>query len=180
MSYSIIKYGANEELLVNIDSRPNHLLHHIYSSLTKLGISLDQDSMNLCDNDANLADLKNLENTYNCLEMIENPISQPNKKWILVEADEVEIKPLLGESFWPSRLGDKIQNFKIQAIKKNDKELRQKQKSTVSQRRTSVNRSASRDSTRNNLKAGASDTHSISSRQGEREKSSRRSNRSKK
>jgi len=136
--------------------------------------------MNLCDNDANLADLKNLENTYNCLEMIENPISQPNKKWILVEADEVEIKPLLGESFWPSRLGDKIQNFKIQAIKKNDKELRQKQKSTVSQRRTSVNRSASRDSTRNNLKAGASDTHSISSRQGEREKSSRRSNRSKK
>ena len=127
-----------------------------------------------------MAGLKNLDNSINCLEILDNPISQPNKKWILVEADDVEIKPLLGESFWPSRLGDKLQHLKIQAIKKNDKELRKQQKNSVGQRRSSQNRSTSRDSSRIGLKKAGSDVQSVSSRGGDRENRSRRSTRSKK
>lgn len=124
-------YGSNKELIVNIDSRKIHLVKFIYDNIIILlqkdkvdEENIEEDSLDLCDGEGNLVEIKNLPETTSCIELEDNVISLPFKEWILVIKDEVEIKPLLEKDFWPRGLADKLSQLKAQAIKNRDRKIR--------------------------------------------------------
>ena len=105
------------------------LLEHIFRLVqTKIPTDTVITDLDLCDNDGNFVNLSELPDQIICNELEDNPISQPQKSWILVEKEKLGIKPLLNEEFLSNRLKDKLNVLRAHAIKQNDKELRKLQR----------------------------------------------------
>ena len=160
MTYAVIKHSNNKELIFNLDARKQHIMEYLLTHIT-LPENTEIDTLDLCDSDGNLVELKTLPTFTSCIEL-ENVLSIPYKEWFLVVRDEVEIKPILDKEFWPNKFADKLAAMRIQAIKNRDRKLKQEQsrgsrqsgvkksKTNISddQRSTSSRNTTSRKSTR--------------------------------